>query len=136
MGYDFKPRNKEVESFHLGGFSFPWMMKGGAGLVIGLDEGVMAGTYVYIPDKQGRDPMSNEGFYMKSKECKLIAFLLREKMRVIEFRNKEFASFEQWRKDYLKEYRPHMHGEIRDDFIEKAYKFADWLEICGGCGIW
>ena len=136
MGYDFKPRHKEVGGFHLGAFSFGWMMDGGPGLIIGYDEGVEAGTYVFIADKQGRDLMSNDGFYIYSKECKLIAKLLRAKMKVVEFRNKEFASLEQWKKDFIKEHRPHMYGEVREDFIEKAYRFADWLEICGGCGVW
>ena len=135
MGYDFKPRNKDLDWFHLGAFSYIWMLKEGPGLVLGYDEGVITSTYIYIPDKKGRDPTNNEGYYIKSKECKLIAFLLRQRMRVVEYRNKTFEGLEQSEKDWLEKYRPHRYGAVRDDFIEKAYKFADWLEICGGCSV-
>lgn len=135
MGYDLKPRNKNLEWFSMGAFSWSWMLNAGVGLVIGTGNAIEPAQYSYVPDKKGASPQSNDGYYVTSKEAKTMAIVARGLVRVERFKA------DQWGK-YSPEMQKEMQGwngkyktynmPVRSDFIDKAEKFADWAEKSGG----
>jgi hypothetical protein len=140
MGYDLYPRNKKLESFHMGAFSFSWMLDEGVGLVIGCGPSMNPGEFFYCSDEQGRCPMYNDGFRVDAEHARamsLAAYGLAAKERWIagewaKLTPDERAEKERANKEFKKDlYRP----AVRDDFIDKAEKFAAWAWESGGFAI-
>lgn len=136
MGYDLVARRKDSEDFYMGAFSFPTMLDLGVGLVINTGAGVESFRYYYIPDKKGNSPQSNDGYYVTSKQAKMMSFLVYKVVWLQRERTKEWREFsEQEQKFYSEELK--LSGiPIREDFIDKIEKFADWAKDSGGFWIW
>lgn len=135
MSYDLKPRNKNSEWFRMGAFSWMWMLDAGVGLVLGEGKGIEPASYRYIPDKKGASPCDNDGYYVTSKDAKLMSIVARglvsvEKGKVDEWKNytpEKQKNIEEWNTKHKIYNLP-----VREDFIEKAEKFAEWAEKSGG----
>lgn len=134
MSYDLVPRNKEVGTFSFGIFSWSWMMLSGVGLVIGCGQAMKPLTEIH----RGRDgegtPFSNDGYRVTALEAKMMAAAARGLVGIQRCINKEWESLTGEQRENAKRlaedkiYKP----SVRDDFIEKAEKFADWAEKSGG----
>lgn len=76
MGYNLRPSKKTVNSISIGAFSWPmYLQETGAGYVVGYGSGVRPATYVYQSGKKG-SPVSNDGYYITSKESKIMACVI------------------------------------------------------------
>ena len=135
MGYDLKPRNKELEWYSMGIFSWSWMLNKGVGLVIGTGYAIKPAQYSYIADKRGASPQSNDGYYVTSKQAKIMAVVARGLVSVEKFK------VQQWN-EYTPEIQKQMQDwndkhklynmPVREDFINKVENFAEWAEKSGG----
>ncbi len=135
MGYDLKPRNKDLDWFGMGAFSWSWMLNAGVGLVLGQGRGIKPGEYRYIPDKKGYSPCSNDGFCVTSKQSKIMAHVARGLVSVEKGKSDEWERMTEEERKQIEEWntRHRMYNlPVRKDFIEKAEKFAEWAEKSGG----
>lgn len=75
MGYNLIPRNKKIKRLSIDAFSWSIMLDMGMGLVISTGSAMKHATYSYIPDKKGRSPKSNDGFYVTSDKAKAMSMV-------------------------------------------------------------
>lgn len=76
MGYDLRPSKKEINGIMVGAFSWPmYLQETGAGYVLGYGAGIRPATYVYQSGKKG-SPVSNDGYYVTSKEAKTMSCVI------------------------------------------------------------
>ena len=139
MGYDLKPKNKELEWFTMGAFSWSWMLDAGVGLVLGQGKGIKPATYRYIPDKKGASPCSNDGFHVTSKQAKIMAHVTRGLVSVERGKVEEWERMSEEERKQMEDWnvtRSIYNLPVRSDFIDKAEKFADWAEKSGGFRIY
>lgn len=138
MSYDFEPRWKNIEWFTLGACSWPWMLNEGLGLIIGVMEGKNPGSYICIP-RNGLSPYDNEGFPVSAEEARMMAKAARALVACYKRLQKEWDELSPDERDGDYEYNE-KHKlykiPIREDFLEKALKFAEWAEKSGGFRIW
>lgn len=116
MGYDLSAANKELEPFHFGTFSFPFVIEACGYLfpctsnaagsngqweaVFGVDDRMPEGdTYPKL--------LSNDGFKVTAFEAKVMARCCRNFVHI-------------------------KRGTIREDFLEKMWAFSDWAEASKG----
>lgn len=135
MGYDLKPRNKKVDWFQMGAFSWGWMINAGVGLAINTGASIEPASYSYTPDSKGRSPQSNDGYYVNSKQAKLMSQIAKGLVHVESFKNKEWDNLTPEQQKQMEDFnsRSHIYNmPIRKDFIEKTIKFAEWAEKSGG----
>ncbi len=133
MGYDLKPRNKNIDEFCFGSFSWGWLMQSGVGLAIGITRGLRTFSYYYTPDKKGRDPNCNDGYYVTSKQAKLMSVLCNS---IVSGERKiaiDWESIPENEKKYLEDKGS---APVREDFVDKAERFAEWAKKCGGFWIY
>lgn len=136
MSYDLVPRNKELEPLYFGAFSWSWMLRAGVGLVIGTGDSIVPASYRYMPDKRGRDPNSNDGFHVTSKQAKLMAEVAKGLLSVEYGKHKEYeeasaAERERW--DAPGSLGTGLyHLPVRKDFLEKVERFVEWAPKSGG----
>jgi hypothetical protein len=138
MGYDLKPRNK-IEGFHMGAFSWGWMLNAGVGLAIGTGNAIEPASYSYIPDKRGRSPQSNDGYYVSAKKAKLMSTIARGLVQVESFKNNEWDKLSPEKQKQMQEWNDKFkiyNMPVRKDFIEKTEDFAEWAEKSGGFWIY
>lgn len=133
MGYDLKPRNKKVDTFSMGAFSYGWMMDSAVGMVVGYGEGLEPGSYVCYKRKDGCDLMHNDGGHVSAKEAKEMARMARlvaeQQDRLhFHFDRAAQATKERYEKNEYKLY----NLPVRKDFIQKIRDFADFAEKSGG----
>lgn len=135
MGYDLAPRNKELESFHFGAFSFPVLLEacgylwpaihGGARwYMIGGVDPRLGGSYPAI--------LSNDGFRVTALEARIMARVARNYVAIQRSLGPEYA-VDDWAKP---EYQRVWPRKIRDDFVDRFEAFAPWAERSGGFAIW
>jgi len=138
MGFDLEPRNKKIDQFHFGAFSWSWMMNAGVGLVLGYSPSKQPAEFTYIPDKKGRCPSYNDGYYVSADLAWAMAQAaigLTVGQRRI---NKEWAELEPEEREKQKERNEKLRiykMPVREDFIEIVEKFAVWAQISRGFGI-
>lgn len=137
MSYDLIPINKEVKPIS---FGMSWgiiLQMTGAGYVIGYGEGRTPGSYVYVPDKRGASPMSNDGYKISSSEGKMMARVLRGYLSVQRFINKEWDSFppkeqEMQKKVKLQDGSALYRKRVDDGFLKKIELLAEFAEQSKG----
>lgn len=138
MGYDLVPKSKDVEEISIGAFSWPIILQEtGMGYVLGYGEGRSPGQYVYIPDKRGASPASNDGYFVTSSEAKMMAAVGRGFVSVQRFINNEWDAMpEDQRKrdleakliDGRKLYKQPWH----EDRLKQIEQFCDFAEKSKG----
>ncbi len=90
MSYDLHASKKDVQSIRVGAFSWPmYLQESGAGYVVGYGAGLRPATYVYQSGKKG-SPVSNDGYYVTSKEAKIMAVVIDGYLSVQKFMRLEF----------------------------------------------
>lgn len=130
MGYDLKPRNKELESFHFGAFSWSWMLDAGVGLVISTGRSADGG-YSYAPDKRGASPRSCDGYYVTAEEANALGHAATGLASVETFIAEQWAALSdderaKWEAANV-EYRRELYRKpVRADFIKRAEEFGQW----------
>jgi hypothetical protein len=149
MSYDFRPRNEEAGEFHLGAFSWPFLLEACGYLFPAIHRG---GQWYQAPNDdprfQGEYPetLSNDGFAVTEEEAQIIARIARNFVaiqRTLPEENRGAGLMKQMeinREDLLARMREVLYGsdpqpwplKIRDDFVEKFAAFADWAEQSGG----
>lgn len=146
MGFDFTAAREDAEDFHLGAFSWSWMLDTGVGLILGT-QNAGGGSFIYTPrpvvgeDGETYDtcPHHNDGFPVTDAEARAIALALRGLVQCERHRREswdalpadERAQIE--RLDYTSPSRRRM--PIRADFVDKAEAMAAWAETSGGFAI-
>lgn len=135
MGYHLKPKNKELDYFSFGAFSWSWLLKSGAGLAVNVTRGLEPSSYYYIPDKKGRSPQSNDGYYVTSKNAKLMAQLTRVIVNGEHIFARDWEKLSDDRKNFFSNSLG-IQGAVRDDFLDRAEQFADWAEKSKGFWIY
>jgi hypothetical protein len=132
MGYDLKPKNKEAGYFHMGAFSWSWMIDAGVGWVLGTGAGFYAGSYVFCPRADGLEIHANDGARVTAKEAKEMAFVARLLCDYQDIKRSVWdKETPENRAEMEKNYRM-FSTPVRKDFVELARKFADWAEKSGG----
>ena len=135
MGYDLIGRNKINGDFAFGAFSFPILLeacgylfpcihnKGQWFCVFGVDKRMPKGdNYPRI--------LSNDGFEVTEEEAKIMAriarnfVIIQENIEEKKHKDSDFVS------PLPNQY--HWPMKIRDDFVDKFRKFADWAEKSKG----
>lgn len=137
MGYDFRAVKRGVDGFHLGAFSWPWMLDQGPGLLLGYGTGLKPGSYVYKANggARGGSPVTNDGYRVGARDAKILARLLRELADVHDHRRRAFdAESEEWRNRVTAlSSRDQVYKlPVRADFVAQMRGFAEWAERSGG----
>lgn len=122
MGYDLIPRNKKLEDFHFGAFSWSWfLLNEAAGLVLGYSEGHTKSAYIYNTKKRGGDLMCNDGARVTASESRMLAQCAASivmKYTEVNIKNADKTEHDFRNYGYT---RP-----VRQDFIDKLKEFHDW----------
>ncbi len=140
MGYDLIPRNKKLDSFHFGMFSWGWMLDQGIGLIIGTGKAIRPAGYSFIPDKLGRDPNHNDGFRVTAEQARAMALAASGLASVKNFINKEWEDMPEGTQAKMKEGNERFghniyNTPVSEDFITKIKAFAEWAYNSQGFAI-
>jgi hypothetical protein len=134
MGFDLKAKRDDVDGFHMGAFSWSWMIDAGVGLPLCCGRGVEPASYVYKGDPENPgSPHSNDGFRVTEEQAKAMAQLARW---IADYQD---TLYEVWMRE-PEEHRTRVENDhsglyrlpVRRDFVEKVRRFADWAETSGG----
>jgi hypothetical protein len=133
MGYDLRPRNKSAGSFHMGAFSWGWMLENGVGLPVGYGPGFAPAQFIYRTRPDGKCIGYNDGARVTAAEAKEMAKVARW---LADYQEDLYA---QWMKE-PEESRQRMQGNtsglykcpVRRDFVEKVRAFSEWAGQSGG----
>lgn len=139
MGYDLIGKNKKNGDFSFGAFSFPVLLEACGYLfpcihnkaqwfcVFGVDERMPKGDdYPRI--------LSNDGFKVTAEEAKIMARMARNFVIIQEELGKEKQKDFPFATPIL--HKNDWPMKIRDDFVEKFRRFADWAEKSDGFKIY
>lgn len=133
MGYDLRARNKGVNTYSMGSFSWSWMMDNGVGMVVGYGKGIEPASYLFNERKDGKDLMYNDGGKVTAKEAKEMAKVAR---RLADYQDMLYNQFESMDDRKKQEYKlnenRHYNLPVRRDFVEKIRGFAEFAEKSGG----
>lgn len=133
MGFDLYARNKEAGDFHMGAFSWTWMLDAGVGLPVGYGPGFSPGTFVFAGRPDGLCVGYNDGARVTAKEARQMAQIARW---VADHQDRLHNLWMQEPEDRRKAMTddPHRIYEppVRRDFVEKVRAFADWADKSGG----
>lgn len=136
MGYALRPRNKELETFRIGAFSWTWLLGEGVGLAVFYGNSHRPASYVYSPRKvRGgiSSPASNDGFPVSKKESKIMALLAIAVIHRYKHINEEVSKLSEEERERKKSMFPDIYNwGVREDFLEKAEKFAEFAEKSNG----
>ena len=103
MGYDLLPKNKNTQGISVGAFSWPmYLQESGAGYVLGYGAGIRPATYVYQSGKKG-SPVSNDGYYVTSKEAKIMSCVIDGYLSVQRFMRLEIDALSQEKVNEMEE---------------------------------
>lgn len=136
MGYSLYPRNKKLESMKFGAFSWSWMLDAGVGLPAGHMKGREPASFRYAPDKKGRCIMYNDGFRVDAFTAKAMAASARTVASAYRAINREWDELTPERRESQQRMPDIYRLGVREDFIEKAEKFAEWAEKSQGFGVY
>jgi hypothetical protein len=133
MEYDLRPRNKAAGDFHMGAFSWCWMLDNGVGLPVGYGPGFSPGSFIYRTRPDGNCIGYNDGARVSAAEAKDMA---RVALWLAEYHDDFYA---QWMKE-PEDNRKRMQDSdsrlyklpVRRDFVEKVRAFAAWATTSGG----
>ena len=136
MGYDLIPRNKSIDPFYMGAFSWPWMLGAGVGLVIGTGKGIEPAQYYYAFDNLGRDPNCNDGFRVTASQARAMSLAAWGLVFVERAVHEDFAKLPEEERKRREDSWPYIYRvPVREDFIEKAAEFAEFAERSSGFSI-
>lgn len=157
MGYDLHAENEGVEPFQFGAFSwghvvqtwgylFPFQARDSKFYMVEMDEDREVEVWNQETDdgyirETTRMPMidSNDGFVVKADECPVIARMLRNFVRWQTHVNNDPSVAEDVKKHETPEFkRAGLRAwptPMREDWLEKMWEFADWVERSGGFAI-
>ena len=133
MGYDLRPRNKKIDEFSIGAFSWPIILQEtGMGYVLGYGKSMCPGQYVYQSGNNG-SPASNDGYKVTSDQAKCMAKIARGFLSVQLFVNEEWdklneeerIAHEETKFDGKCIYRPAWRNKQVLDKIEQFAEFAE-----------
>lgn len=134
MGYDLRARNKNVDDYHMGAFSWSWMINAGVGLPIGYGPGFTPGQYINVPRPDGKCIHYNDGAHVTAKEAKQMAQVARwiadhqDRLHEVFMRDETEESRKRMYDDHSRIY----NVPVRRDFVDKIRGFADFAEASGG----
>lgn len=133
MGFDLRPRNKNLKTFQMGAFCYGWMMDSPVGWVVGYTKGITPASYIAYVRSDDCDLMQNDGGHVSAREAKEMAKMAR---LVAENQERLHNQFDKLDENTKKLYQENKNGyynlPIRKDFIEKIKEFADFAEKSGG----
>lgn len=139
MGYDFTPKNKKAGDYHLGAFSWLFMIEQGLGLVLGVGKGFCPGQFIWINRPDKRCVMYNDGAKVTAKEAKELAKVARHIARVETARLAEWEKVDKEEKARMEEANKMMVGNKllytlpwSQEAIDRFTKFANWADKSGG----
>ena len=133
MGFDLKPNRKSNGPFHMGAFSWHWMLDAGVGLPLGYGQGIKPAQFVFRERKDGLCVGYNDGARVSAKEARQMAQLANW---VADYQDIKRSVFERMpenersevEKDHLRVYSQ----PVREDFVKLARSFAEWAVKSGG----
>lgn len=140
MTYDLHPRNRGLDQFRAGAFSWCWLLDQGVGWPLGYYAGDSPGTYLYTPDPSQRgDPATNDGYRVTAAQAREMARLSRYIVALHRARRQQWEALseeerqrrQRWCRDHPLD-RPMYRLPVREDFVDLAERFADWAERSGG----
>lgn len=133
MGMDLYPRNKDAGDFHWGAFGWSWMLAEGVGLPVGHFPGLAPGEFIYNGRPDGKSLGYNDGARVTAKEAKQMAMMARwiaAKQRAMQ---QQFESRPEKEQAAMREDRFKLYTlPVRQDWVEKLDRFADWAEKSAG----
>lgn len=129
MGFDLYARNKEAGDFHMGAFSWSWMLAAGAGLPVGYGPGFSPGTFVFAGRKDGLCVGYNGGARVTAKEARQMAQIARW---IADHQDRLHNLWMQEPEERRKAMTDDLHRiydpPVRRDFVERIRAFADWAD--------
>lgn len=133
MGYDLRPRNKAAGEFHMGAFSWCWMLENGVGLPLGYGPGFAPGQFIFRERPDGKCVGYNEGALVTAAEAKNMAKVA---LWLADYQDDFYA---EWMKEPEESRARMQHNSgrlyklpVRRDFVAKVRAFAAWAEASGG----
>lgn len=138
MGYDLSPKDKKAGDFSMGAFFWPIMLQEtGMGYVLGYGAGRTPGSYVYIPDKRGASPASNDGYFVTATEAKMMATVGLGFVSVQRFLIKEWKALPEEEHKKQWDYKTH-EGKLlynqpwHEDRLKQIEQFCEFAEKSKG----
>ena len=121
MGYDMRPRNKELGDFHFDIFSWPELLSQCCFIWPFFHNGF---KWYYVDGVDERFKfedqypliITNDGFYVTADEAHIMARMTRNFVVI----QRSIKDEDEWPKS------------IREDFVDRYEKFADWAEKSRG----
>jgi hypothetical protein len=135
MGFDLKPRNKNLDWFQFGAFLWHWMLDSGVGLIINTAPAMKPGTFSYTPDKKGTCPNYSDGFHVTAIEARAMAMAARGLVKTKQWINSEWDKLTPKEKEKYETFEFYKKP-VREDFIKKVEQFADWAGKSRGFWVW
>jgi hypothetical protein len=137
MSFDLMPIKKDLEEISFGAFTWPVMLdETGMGYVLGCGPGRSVGQYVFVPDKNGASPRTNDGYKVSAAEARMMAVIARGYVSVKRFINKEWDALlphERKGQEQAKyNGRPLYQPYTSEEFLKRLERFADFAEKSGG----
>jgi hypothetical protein len=128
MGYHFTPNNQESKDFYLGAFSWPILVEAFGYLFPELHK---SGKYFYlrgVDDRYDDGTLgTNDNFPVTAEEAKIMARMARNYVAI------QRSLPEQGKVDiFAPEPLQPWPRKIRDDFVDKFERFAEWAEKSDG----
>ena len=138
MGFDLKPRNRKAGGFHMGAFSWSWMLQDGCvGWVLGIGKGFKPAQFVYRNRPDGLCVAHNDGARVTATEAKEMARMATLLCDWQDTLHEQWMMQPEEKRREMEEYNSkNMHGlyspPVRRDFIELVREFAVWAVKSGG----
>ncbi len=138
MGFDLKPRNKKLEWFHFGAFSWGWMMDEGVGYIINCGPAKDPASFSFVGDKKGRCPKYNDGYYVSAdlawamgRAALGLASVHRHIIKEWDKLSPEKRAVDEKFNETHRIYK----RPGREDFIDQVEQFGVWAQKSSGFGI-
>lgn len=152
MSYDLKPKNQSAGDFRLGALSFPVLLEACGYLFSCINKGPHWYCVFGVDERMGNEYprlTTNDGFPVTEEEAKIMARIARNFVAIQRSLPDENLTEDARSKSSFKQedvmdamMRGIFGGEvnwpvkIREDWVDKFEKFADWAEQSGGFEIW
>lgn len=149
MGYDLEPKNEDAGDFHMGAFSWSWMIIDvGVGLPFGMGRGTEPASYVihieddFDPDKDQSPVLlcSNDGFFVSAEKAQEMALVAKWAVKYHRAHADVYDNCSDKEKARYIEYsvgvRKLYNLPVRKDFVDKMEKFSEWAPKSGGFYVW
>jgi hypothetical protein len=133
MGFDLHARRKDVDGFHMGAFSWSWMLDAGVGLPVGYGPGFSTGQFLQQTRPDGLLLAYNDGARVSAAEAKQMAAVARWVAAHQDALYREWEKLPEDERKLMQENTARLYRTpVRRDFVEKVRAFAEWAEKSGG----